>query len=180
MKTNRKSALIIPLVVAMLLLSGCAGNGAASSKAEPITQNKGKTIQSKTIQSRGKEAMRDNAAKTSEHQGSTDEKPQEEGEAADEETEEEEEHAFTIIARKWEFDPSEIRVKQGEHVELYVTSEDVEHGISIPAFDVNERLPPGKTVDISFVADKRGTFPMACSVYCGAGHSSMKGQIIVE
>jgi cytochrome c oxidase subunit II len=54
------------------------------------------------------------------------------------------------------------------------------HGILIPGFGVNKPLNPGEDVDIEFLADKKGTFPMICSVFCGHGHSDMKGSLIVE
>lgn len=87
---------------------------------------------------------------------------------------------FTMTARQWEFDPEVIRVNKGDTVRLLVKSIDVAHGFALPDFGVNERLSPGQTVEVEFVADKAGTFTFFCSVQCGAGHSSMNGQLIVE
>lgn len=87
---------------------------------------------------------------------------------------------FNITARQWSFEPSTIRVKKGDKVILHITSVDVAHGFALPAFGIDEYLEPGKTVRVEFIADKTGTFSFACSVYCGAGHSSMTGQLIVE
>lgn len=87
---------------------------------------------------------------------------------------------FDISARKWEFEPDTIVVNKGDMVKLSITSEDVTHGFSLMAFDINEDLEPGETVNVEFVADKRGTFTFSCSVYCGSGHGGMKGTLIVE
>ncbi len=87
---------------------------------------------------------------------------------------------FTIEAKQWEFIPSTLTVKQGDLVRLKITSTDVTHGFSLPEFNVNENLEPGRTVTVEFVADKKGTFSFACSVYCGAGHGSMVGQLVVQ
>lgn len=87
---------------------------------------------------------------------------------------------FTIIAKNWEFDPATITVNQGDTVKLHVKSIDVAHGFRLSSFNINERLEPGKTADIEFVADKTGTFTFACSVFCGSGHSRMVGQLIVK
>jgi cytochrome c oxidase subunit 2 len=87
---------------------------------------------------------------------------------------------FNITAKQWDFSPSTITVSQGDTVRLNVTSTDVAHGIAISAFGVNERLEPGKTTAIEFIADKKGTFTFFCSVFCGSGHGSMKGTLIVE
>ena len=87
---------------------------------------------------------------------------------------------FTITAKQFQFEPSTIEVNKGDKVRLIVTSTDVPHGISIPEYDINERLNPGEPVSIEFTADKEGTFTAFCSVFCGSGHSNMKGKIIVK
>lgn len=87
---------------------------------------------------------------------------------------------FTMTAKQWEFSPDTITVNKGDTVVLSVKSIDVTHGFAIPEFGVNERLTPGKTVEVEFVADKAGTFPFFCSVVCGEGHGSMRGQLVVS
>lgn len=84
-----------------------------------------------------------------------------------------------INARKFEFDPAEVVVKQGEIVRLKVKSEDVMHGLGIVAFDIDRKLPPNETVTIEFTADKVGTHHFHCSVYCGTGHNDMHGELVV-
>ncbi len=87
---------------------------------------------------------------------------------------------FTMTARQWEFSPDTITVNKGDTVVLSIRSIDVAHGFALPEFGVNERLEPGKVVEVEFVADKTGTFSFFCSVLCGAGHSDMKGTLVVE
>jgi nitrosocyanin len=87
---------------------------------------------------------------------------------------------FNVVAKKWDFEPSEIKVNKGDTVKLKIESIDVTHGISLPAFKVNENLMSGETVEIEFTADKTGEFPFFCSVFCGSGHGKMKGTLIVE
>lgn len=87
---------------------------------------------------------------------------------------------FEIEAKRFEFVPNTITVKKGENIVLKVKSSDVTHGISLPEFGVNATLPPGKEVEVSFLADKVGEFPFSCSVQCGHGHSQMRGKLIVE
>ena len=84
-----------------------------------------------------------------------------------------------IVARQFEFDPSIIVVKQSEKVRLEVTSEDVTHGIAIENYDIDRRLGPQKTELITFTADKPGRHHFHCSVYCGAGHVDMHGELVV-
>ena len=87
---------------------------------------------------------------------------------------------FKMTAKQFVFDPATIEVNKGDKIRLIVTSIDVPHGIAIHEYGINERLDPGKPVTIEFTADKEGTFTAFCSVFCGSGHSNMKGKIIVK
>ncbi len=76
-----------------------------------------------------------------------------------------------VTVRKFEFEPSEIDVTEGDHVRLVVRSDDGVHGVTIKKFKVNKAVPRGgETVTIDFVASTAGTFPIMCSEYCGEGH----------
>lgn len=50
----------------------------------------------------------------------------------------------------------------------------------MPEYNINEKLHPGENVDIKFIADKYGEFTFSCNVFCGEGHKSMKGKLIVR
>jgi cytochrome c oxidase subunit 2 len=85
-----------------------------------------------------------------------------------------------MTAVKYDFDPSVVRAKKGEHVQLVITALDRDHGFKLEAFHIEQKLPKGVPVTVEFVADQPGTFPFQCSVFCGMGHKKMKGQLIVE
>ena len=87
---------------------------------------------------------------------------------------------ISIIAKRFEFEPSTIEVNQGETVRLTVKSIDVKHGFAISEYSIYETLPPNKEVKIEFVADKVGEFTYYCSVPCGYGHGRMRGKLIVR
>lgn len=87
---------------------------------------------------------------------------------------------FSMVARQWEFVPSQIRVKEGDKVVLNIKNGDVAHGFAIFEFNVNERLQAGEAKTIEFTADKKGEYVFFCSVPCGKGHKDMKGRLIVE
>ena len=86
---------------------------------------------------------------------------------------------INMTARQFEFVPSQIKVKNGTLVRIKIRSEDVLHGFAIDEFGVNKQVGQSETV-IEFVADKTGTFTFYCSVYCGVGHSNMRGTLVVE
>lgn len=75
-----------------------------------------------------------------------------------------------------------IEVSRGDDVVLKLRSSDVKHGFALKAYDIYipESIKPGKTVFVSFKADKAGTFPFWCNVYCGDIHQHMKGTLIVK
>ena len=87
---------------------------------------------------------------------------------------------INMIAKKFDFVPSEIKVKKGDTVRLKVKSIDVPHGIAIREYDIKVGLPAGEEKAVEFVADKTGEFEFYCSVYCGSGHGMMRGKLIVE
>lgn len=88
--------------------------------------------------------------------------------------------AFNVIAKQFEFIPETIRVKKGNRVVLNITSADVEHGFAIDEYKINKTIPAGENVAIDFIAGKVGQFEFYCSVYCGVGHSNMRGKLVVE
>ena len=89
-------------------------------------------------------------------------------------------HEIKMTAKKYEFNPEEIRVKQGERVRLLITATDRDHGIEIKELGIKVRLEEGKETPVEFTAEKPGEYEFKCSVRCGWRHGSMKGKLIVE
>ena len=89
-------------------------------------------------------------------------------------------HEIQVTAKKYEFSPNPIRVKKGEPVKLIITATDHDHGFSLEAFHIKQKLKKGEPATIEFTPDKAGTFPFKCSVFCGMGHGGMKGALVVE
>lgn len=86
---------------------------------------------------------------------------------------------ITMLAKKWEFTPKTITVKKGEKVRLSISSADVDHSFTLPAFNIDARLTAGESTVVEFTPDTVGTFPFTCAVYCGAGHGDMRGEVVV-
>ena len=87
-----------------------------------------------------------------------------------------------VVAERFSFNPSRIRVKQGTEVELIITSEDTGHGFRLEAAGVDGQVPQqGKgAMRVRFLAKQKGHFVFECSRPCGAGHNLMRGTIVVE
>jgi cytochrome c oxidase subunit 2 len=85
-----------------------------------------------------------------------------------------------VTAKKYEFDPATITVKQGQQVKLMITATDHNHGFKLAAYNIDQKLKKGVATPVDFTADKAGTFPFECSEFCGLGHGHMKGKLVVE
>lgn len=87
-----------------------------------------------------------------------------------------------VVAGDSKFEPAVIDVVEGERVVLKVrTTDGKKHGLAIKEMGVKTALPKtGEVVLIEFTAGKPGTYTIACSVYCGSGHSRMKGRLVVS
>ena len=84
-----------------------------------------------------------------------------------------------VTARKFSFTPAQIALKKGDPVTLELTTEDVFMGFSAPDFKVRSDIVPGKAMRLTFTPDKAGAFPFICDVFCGDGHETMSGKLVV-
>ena len=87
-----------------------------------------------------------------------------------------------ILAERFFFVPSRIKMNSGEVVELRIRSADTNHGFRIRKAGINIVVPKrGKgEARVRFRAGKKGLYAFECSKACGAGHSMMRGAIVVK
>jgi cytochrome c oxidase subunit II len=102
-----------------------------------------------------------------------------------------------LSAKKYDFTPSPIHVKQGATVRLKITATDRAHGFKIDQYPDGTKakgdpglvfttrqecvkLEKNSPMVVEFVARTPGTYTFKCCVHCGFGHGHMKGQLIVE
>ena len=87
-----------------------------------------------------------------------------------------------VVAERFNFTPSQIKVQQGTLLEITLTSDDTFHGFRIPSMQINQVIPArGRgSVKVIFDAKQKGSFAFECSRPCGAGHTMMRGVIVVE
>jgi len=93
-----------------------------------------------------------------------------------------------VMAKKWMWKiaypggPNAInvlRVPAGRNVRLLMTSRDVIHSFYVPEFRVKQDVLPGRYTQTWFNATTPGRYQILCAEYCGAGHSIMRGEVIV-
>lgn len=89
---------------------------------------------------------------------------------------------------------SEMKVNKGDTVLIFLTSADVQHSLKIPAIGIGPiEVDPGHRKEVSFVADRAGSFPFLCGTVCSCtgtgfactlvkkkGHEGMTGILTVS
>lgn len=101
-----------------------------------------------------------------------------------------------IKARQYAYDPSVIRVNEGDTLRFYLASLDVIHGFYLEGHDLDgEIIPNQKTFlvrrpssgenlreveSVEVIVSRRGKFRYRCSHTCGTMHPFMLGELIVE
>ena len=87
-----------------------------------------------------------------------------------------------ITAERFEFWPAEVKVAEGEEVELRIRSDDTMHGFRIVGTNTNLVIPKrGKGYAVGrFTGSSPGRYTFECNRMCGAGHNFMRGELIVR
>jgi len=79
-----------------------------------------------------------------------------------------------------DFGSAELVIPVGRPVHIVLRSRDVIHSFYVPEFRLYQDAVPGRTIDwIWFKTIRKGSFQLACSQLCGAGHYNMKAPISV-
>jgi len=84
-----------------------------------------------------------------------------------------------VHARRFVFTPNRISLAPHERVVFELTSEDALMGFSIPQFGVRADVPPGTVVHLAAEASDAGTVQFLCDIFCGSGHETMNGVLVV-
>jgi cytochrome c oxidase subunit II len=72
-----------------------------------------------------------------------------------------------------------LHLPVGRPVKLIMTSEDVIHSFFVPAFRTKADVLPGRYTMAWFDPVKTGDYELYCAEYCGTGHSTMIGRVVV-
>jgi cytochrome c oxidase subunit II len=71
-----------------------------------------------------------------------------------------------------------VHLPIGLNIQLIMTSEDVIHDFSIPAFRIKHDVLPGRYETLWFRAEVPGTYHLFCTQLCGVDHANMIGEIV--
>lgn len=90
------------------------------------------------------------------------------------------EYEAYVRAQIWLFTPAEIKIPVGSKLTMYVTSQDVQHGVKVDRTNINMMILPGQVSKLSHTFTEAGIYNFICHEYCGVGHHTMYGRIVVE
>jgi cytochrome c oxidase subunit 2 len=85
-----------------------------------------------------------------------------------------------IVSQTWAFVPPVIRVPANATVTFIATTVDVIHGFNVEGTRLNMMLVPGQISRNSYRFRTPGEYLVICHEYCGLGHHTMAGKVVVE
>jgi cytochrome c oxidase subunit 2 len=72
-----------------------------------------------------------------------------------------------------------LKLKKGASYTLHLSSLDVNHGFSLFPINVNFQVVPGYDYGLRVRPNASGDFRIMCNEFCGIGHHTMVGRVIV-
>ena len=89
-------------------------------------------------------------------------------------------HEFTVLARRYAFEPAQLEVHEGDTVRIVLRSADIPHSFVVDALRIAKRVSPDRTVTFEFLADRAGEFPYYCNLMVEDGCRNMTGKLVVR
>jgi cytochrome c oxidase subunit 2 len=85
-----------------------------------------------------------------------------------------------IVAKRFQFAPSQLTLRKDQPVLLRLRSEDVTHGFFSKPLGIDAVIVPGQVTEIAVTPQQAGKYPIICDHFCGSGHGGMKLTLLVE
>ena len=103
----------------------------------------------------------------------------------------EEVEKIQVLARQWSWEfrygngtgnvsSTELHLPNNRRIKLVLHSEDVLHGLFIPAFRVKQDVIPGHDIDFEFTPIREGKYRLRDSQYSGTYFAAMQTDVVVE
>ena len=83
-----------------------------------------------------------------------------------------------LIGMMWQWYPA-LKLQKGVQYTLHLSSLDVSHGFSLYPLNINFMVLPGYDYGLRVVPNQAGDNRIVCNEFCGIGHHTMVGRIIV-
>ncbi len=90
-----------------------------------------------------------------------------------------------VMARQFTYEPNEVVLTVGTPYQVVFRSADTTHGLgglSALGFSCPNGITPAQpcTTNITPTAGQVGTYDYACTIFCGSGHPTMAGRIVIR
>jgi cytochrome c oxidase subunit 2 len=72
-----------------------------------------------------------------------------------------------------------LQLEEGREYTLHISSLDVNHGFSLYPLNTNFGVAPGYDYALRVTPTESGDFRIICNEFCGIGHHTMVGRVIV-
>ncbi len=83
-----------------------------------------------------------------------------------------------VLAEMWRWSPVLI-LQKDQSYKLHISSRDVLHGFSIQPVNMNFQVYPQYDYVLTFKPTETGEYKVICNEFCGIGHHTMIGKIVV-
>ena len=84
-----------------------------------------------------------------------------------------------LAAQTFQWTPI-LRLQKGKEYILHLSSLDVNHGFSLYPININFQVVPGYDYGLRVTPNAAGDFRIICNEFCGIGHHTMVGRVIVD
>lgn len=84
-----------------------------------------------------------------------------------------------LMGKVWSWEPI-LELEKGETYRVHLSSIDLEHGLSIYPLNINYMAIPGQDYVLTITPTSSGEYALVCNEFCGLGHHTMVGKMIVE
>lgn len=83
-----------------------------------------------------------------------------------------------LIGMQWQWFP-QLKLSRGVTYTLHLSSFDVNHGFNLYPLNINFMVVPGYDYGLRVVPNQSGDYRVVCNEFCGIGHHTMLGRILV-
>lgn len=83
-----------------------------------------------------------------------------------------------LVASMWQWYPI-IELEKGQSYRVHLSSVDWQHGFSLQPANINLQVHPGIDFVVTMTPNDSGEFGIVCNEFCGIGHHTMVGRMLV-
>ena len=83
-----------------------------------------------------------------------------------------------LLGQMWNWTPI-LKLQKGVEYTLHLSALDVNHGFNLNPVNINFQVVPGYDYGLRVTPNEAGDFRIVCNEFCGIGHHTMLGRLIV-